>query len=135
MPPDLNVLAQNALLAMLPSADLDLLTPHLEMVELPLRMRLDQSNRPIERAYFINRGIASVVTDGPGKQAIEVCVIGREGMTGLPILMGADRWPNETYMQVAGRGLSIAVAALEQALDRSRTMHRVFLQYAHVFIV
>jgi hypothetical protein len=43
-----------------------------------------------------------VVADGPGKRGIEVGIIGREGMTGLSVLLGHDRSPHETYVQVAG---------------------------------
>ncbi len=34
---------------------------------------------------------------------IEVGIIGREGMSGLAVVMGSDAQPvNETYMQIAG---------------------------------
>jgi hypothetical protein len=33
---------------------------------------------------------------------LEVGIIGREGMTGLPVILGNDRSPNETFIRVEG---------------------------------
>lgn len=47
---------------------------------------------------------------------MEVGVIGREGMSGLAVLMGADRSPNDTFMQLAGGGRRISVEAFAQLM-------------------
>ena len=41
------------------------------------------------------------------KPSIEVGIIGREGMTGLAIVMGQQRASHDTYVQVAGKGQRI----------------------------
>jgi hypothetical protein len=67
----------NQLLARLARADLRLLEPHLETVDLPVRKQLQARDRRVERVYFPDSGIASVVAnhDTP----IEVGMIGRDG--------------------------------------------------------
>ena len=60
----------------------------LEAVDLPLRRRLETRNRRIEHVYFPDSGFASVVANGAGDRQIEVGLIGREGMTGMAIMMG-----------------------------------------------
>jgi CRP-like cAMP-binding protein len=64
---------------------------------------------------------------------MEIGMIGREGMTGLAVLMGRDRSPNETYMQLAGGGRRITVAHLLGAIRQSASLHQSFLRYGHAF--
>jgi CRP-like cAMP-binding protein len=125
----------NHLLSCLSSEDFLLLQPNLKRVDLPLRKNLEQPNKPIDQIYFLESGFASVVADGSGHRSIEVGLIGREGMTGLPVLMGADRSPHETFIQSAGEGLRIGAASLRRAMEHSRTLHRTMLLYAHAFIL
>ena len=49
---------KNKLLAALSNADLALLQPHLEPVELEVRKVLESPNKPIKHSYFIERGLA-----------------------------------------------------------------------------
>ena len=125
----------NHLLSRLSSDDFQLLQPNLKRVDLPLRKNLEQPNRPIDQIYFLESGFASVVADGSGDRSIEVGLIGREGMTGLPVLMGTDRSPHETFVQNAGEGLRISAGSLRKAMEQSRTLHRTFLLYAHAFVL
>ena len=60
-------------------------------------------------------------------------MIGRDGMTGLPIMLGADRSPYETYMQVAGTGHRLPVDDLRSALEKSASLRQVCLRFVHVF--
>ena len=60
--------------------------------------------RAIEHVYFPDSGFVSVVADGAPDQHVEVGLIGREGMTGLAVVLGTDRTPNETLVQNAGAG-------------------------------
>jgi CRP-like cAMP-binding protein len=112
-----------------------LLEPHLEPVELALRQGLEAHNRPILHAYFLESGIASVVANGPPEHTIEVALIGREGMTGLPIVLGTDRSPYETYIQVDGTGHRLPADALRTALEESASFRQVCLQFVHVFMI
>ena len=84
--------------------------------------------------YFPESGFASVVANGNSKRPIEVGLIGREGMTGLPVVLGGDRNAHETYMQAAGSGQCIRASDLRKAIDKSATLHRSLLRYAHAFL-
>jgi hypothetical protein len=68
-------------------------------------------------------------------RSIEVGLIGREGMSGLAVVMGTDRSPNETFMQVAGGGQRISAAKLRPRMEQSGTLRRAFLCYAHAFAI
>lgn len=125
----------NRVLSRLSAEDFRLLKPSLACVDLPLRTQLVRRNQPIEHVYFIERGIASIVANGNGQRGIEVGIVGREGLTGVAILMGTDRSPHETYMQIAGAGLRIAQEDLLRAIGQSSTLQRSLLNYAHAFFV
>jgi len=129
-------MSPNRILSRLSSADFGLLEPHLEAVELSLRKQLEARNKRVENIYFMESGFASVVANGSTKPSIEVGIIGREGMTGLSVVMGSnDRAKHETYIQAAGHGQRMRAAALRSVIERSATAHGAMLRYAYTFLV
>ncbi len=126
---------RNRVLSHLSRAEFALLQPHLVPVDLPVLTQLETGNKRIDSVYFLEHGFASVVADGLGKRAIEVGIIGREGMTGLAVVMGNDRSPHDTYIQAAGAGQRINAAKLRGAMDQSASLHRSLLRYAHAFLI
>ena len=123
----------NRLLSRLSRADSRLIETHLEAVELPLRKQLQARNKRVDQVYFIDKGMASVVANG--EQEMEVGVIGREGMSGVTVLLGnGDRVPHEIYMQIAGRGQRLSADALREAIAKSVTLHHSLLRYVHVYL-
>lgn len=128
-------MSSNRILSRLSAADLALLEPHLQSIDLPVHRPLEGRNKRIDHVYFIEAGFASVVADGSGKPSIEIGIIGREGMTGLAIVMGQQRASHDTYVQVAGKGQRISADKLREADERSNTLHRAMLHYAHAFLL
>src|SRR6266446_10291507 len=126
---------RNRLLASLSPGDLGLMQRHLEPVSLKLRHDLEKPNRRIDDVYFMDSGIASVVAVQSNQTRVEVGLVGCEGMTGTSVVLGSDRSPNETYMQVAGEGQRITVSRLRAAMKASEGMHGLFLKYVQVFLV
>ena len=126
---------RNLLLGRLARADLALLQPHLQAVDLPLRKHLEVRSRRIDHAYFLEGGFASVVAEGTSNGSIEVGLIGFEGVTAIAVLLGADRAAHATFMQAAGYGRCIPVPALRDAMDQSATLRRTLLRYAHSFFI
>src|ERR1700704_4715034 len=124
----------NWILADLSRKDMALLEPHLTPVDLPLRKQLATRNKRIGQVYFVDTGFASVVANGTDRP-IEVGLIGREGMTGLGVVMGDDRSAHETFIQAAGSGQRISAANLRRADEKSATLHRALMRYAHSFLI
>jgi CRP-like cAMP-binding protein len=128
-------LHRNRLLASLPPDDIALLQAALEPVPLKLRLQLEIPDRPIEHIYFIEEGFASTVAVQAHVKRIEVGVIGREGMSGIAVVLANDRSPHATYMQVAGQGHRIAADKFRKAINASRSLHEVMLKYVLAFMV
>src|SRR5919112_5849112 len=104
---------RNQLLAGLPAEDFAALQPHLEPVQLELRQVLFEPNQPIAHVYFMEHGYTSITTSTNGSK-IEVGLIGREGMVGVPIALGVRASPFEDFIQHAGDGLRMASHRLEE---------------------
>jgi CRP-like cAMP-binding protein len=127
-------MSPNRILSRLSRADFRLLEPHLQRMELPVRTLLQARNKRVDQVYFMESGFASVVANGG--HDIEIGIIGREGMTGLSVVMDInDRAPHETYIQHAGSGQRMAADNLRAAIGASIALHRVLLHYAHAFMV
>ena len=124
----------NALLSWLSHADQELFRPHMKRVDLKFRQRLQLPNRQIKSVYFIESGIASVIAIGRGdRRQAEAAIVGREGMTGLPLILGTDRSPFETFMQAEGEGQCIAAEDFSNVLARSATALTCMLRYAQAY--
>jgi CRP-like cAMP-binding protein len=126
---------RNQLLAAMSATDLALLQPHLRPVALELLKDLERPHRRIETVYFMEAGIASVVAVQPDKTRIEIGLIGREGMSGTPVVLGGDQSPHSTYIQVAGEGQRIAAKDLHEAMDASVPLRNLLLKFVQVFMV
>ena len=128
-----SVSSKNRILSRLSAADKALLQPDLEPVDLTLRQVLETPNKAVTHSYFISYGLASIIAKNSHKR-LEVGLIGCEGFTGLPIVMGNDRSPNETFMQVEGNGMRISANKLREAISRSPSLQRALLRFAHEFM-
>jgi hypothetical protein len=60
------------------------------------------ANVPIEHAYFPEGGIASIVSSMAMSGRTEVGIFGRDGVSATCLLLGTDRSPHESFMQVDG---------------------------------
>jgi CRP-like cAMP-binding protein len=118
---------------MLPK-DFDLLRSYLEPVALPTHDVLVEPDRAIEHLFFLEGALGSVVVEGESRKQSEVGMIGREGVTGIAVLLGRDCTPHKTFVQVAGPAQRIGVADLREALRRSPTLHTHLLRFVHDFL-
>jgi CRP-like cAMP-binding protein len=126
---------RNLLVRALSVHDFGLLKPHLEPVALSRGEVLIAPNEPIEHIYFLEDGIASVVANTDDGRCIEVGIHGREGMSGTAVLLGTDRTPHETFIQVPGSALRTKSDDLRWAIRQSPALHQLLLRYAQSFQV
>ena len=127
---------RNKLLGALPPEDLDRLRPRLESVPLKLRRVLHYPKLPIEHVYFVETGLISVVaaTD-QGTQAVEAWLIGREGMAGVPVILGVDTTPHRRMVQAEGLAWRMRSADLRRSMDEITSFRALLLRYVHTVLV
>ena len=82
---------RNRLLQKISPEDWTLLAPSLEPVTMRERQVVEVPHKPITHAYFMDTGVVSVVAVDKEDHRIEVGVIGFEGVTGVPLIMGDTR--------------------------------------------
>jgi len=124
----------NRLLASLAPAGRDRLMALGERVDLPVRLTLVEPNAPTSHVYFPEQGLGSVVASSRNEaERIEVGHLGFEGMTGFHVLLGVDRTPNHTFMQVAGSGWRVPVRSLLPLLQDDADLRTHLLRYVHAY--
>jgi CRP-like cAMP-binding protein len=102
-------------------------------VQVKYKLSLYEADEKIDFVYFLETGVASLVNTMKNGNAAEVGTIGNEGMVGLPVVFGDSQAPTSVYMQVAGRGLRMKAKKFWQELQRSDSLRRAMLHYAHAF--
>lgn len=125
---------RNRILASLPTESFERLAGHLEEVELSLRQVLVEPNEPTEHVYFLEAGLGSVIAvSRADDEIIEVGHIGFEGMSGTHCVLGVDRTPTRTFMQVPGSAQRIRADCLAQTMDEDRVLRAHLLRYVQSF--
>jgi hypothetical protein len=62
---------------------------------------------------------------------VEVGHIGPEGLSGAHLFLGTASTPNQTFMQVAGRGAKVASSVLLDLTVEAPLVREFFLRYVH----
>jgi CRP-like cAMP-binding protein len=124
---------RNRVLASLPKAEIDRLSPRLSPVTLKVRTQLLDGIS--EYAYFLEEGLASVVLTLADGATVEVGVIGIDGVVGLPSLLGAETIPGETFIQVEGSGYRIEAAHLKAEFERTGHLRSQLQKYMVAYMV
>ena len=80
-------------------------------------------------------GFASVVAIQRKQVKAEVGLIGREGMTGLPVVLGNHLSAQSTYIQAPGSGHRIDAIVLRKAMNSSPSLRASLLKFVHAFMI
>lgn len=127
---------RNDLLGALPAEELARLRPRLERVALKRRQALQERNVPMSHAFFIEKGAASLLSrSGDGAFALEVGMLGRKDVAGIPIVLGTARSPHRCVVQTPGEALRIRADDLRQAMDEMPALRQLLLGYVQAALV
>jgi CRP-like cAMP-binding protein len=120
---------KNRLLSRLGPEDLAELFEHLEPVNLPKKQVLYEVGAPLEHVYFIEEGLASVLTTMEDGGSSEVGMVGPEGLIGVSALLGGRVSAQHVVMQLPGRGHHIAAKRCKSVFDASPRVRQVVLRF------
>lgn len=123
---------RNRLLAALPPEELARLWPRLEPFELTARRTLHSQGEPLPAAYFPEAGWVSLLVRLEDGESAEVGVVGREGMVGMPLMLGGTDAELDALVQCPGTALRLGAAAFHAAMEASPAFHDLMLRYALV---
>jgi CRP-like cAMP-binding protein len=109
-------LRRNAIVASLPSNGLAQLASEAEVVSTELRTQVHQPGRSIDAVYFPLASVFSLVGVADERVVVEVATIGREGLVGLPVFLGASSSPHAAFCQVGGPAVKLSTDGLRRLL-------------------
>jgi CRP-like cAMP-binding protein len=111
------------------------LAPHMQRVSMMPRDVLETPNEPITHIYFPEDGVASVVGASHAMGQMELGMIGKEGVTGLMVILGNDRSPLQTFVQIAGSAMVISADNLRESMKANPTIRDLLLTYVQVYLI
>jgi CRP-like cAMP-binding protein len=120
----------NSLLAALPRQDYQGLLLELEPVMLTYGEVLHQSGERIRHVYFPGECHVSLLVAVEDK-ALEVCLVGREGMVGIGVAMGVEESPVRALVQGSGTALRMKAGPFRDALAGCPALQRELYRYAY----
>lgn len=123
---------KNRVLASLPTAELNRISPHLVPIDLPQHKSLLDGKAAA--AYFLEDGIASVVVTLEEGDTVEVGVIGNDGIVGIPTLLGVDNGTSRTFMQIQGSGYSIKPRIVRDQFEQPGELRKYLQKYIQGFM-
>ena len=120
---------QNRLLRALPIEDYEALLPRLVPVRLELKQVLIEPDIPIRDVYFLREGVCSFISEQQEHGSVEVGTIGRDGLIGIPVLLGAQTIPYKVFVQIEGQGVRMPADEFRQLVDDRPTFRNLLLRY------
>ena len=129
--------AQNRLLVALraidPAAEAQL-RAGLQSVQLKLHTRVMAPDRPIRYVYFPETGVLSEIQTMRNGSAVEVNLVGSDGMAGLAVYLGGETFPMEVICQAPGTFLRMAAAEFRAEVARNAALLRVLHGYTQAIL-
>ncbi|MGL5795167.1 MAG: Crp/Fnr family transcriptional regulator [Waterburya sp.] len=122
----------NQLLAALPTSEYQRLLPHLQPVILTPGQILYQPQEQIRYAYFPEQGLISIITILENGATIEAARIGKDGLLGIPIILGSNSSINSAMVLIAGKAMRLKAEILQQEFNRGEELQRLLLLYIQV---
>jgi CRP-like cAMP-binding protein len=125
--------ATNLLFSAMRREDANWLGARSVTVELKVQDKLEVPGRQIEKVFFIETGIAAVITISGNKEEIGLGLIGREGASGIAVILGANTSPHSTIMLNDGTANVVSADDLRLAMDCSAQLRALLLRYVLAF--
>jgi len=126
--------SQNHLLAALPAEEFERLSPHLELLPMPLGEMLYEPGGQLRHAYFPTTAIVSLHYVMESGASAESAGVGNDGMVGIALFMGGDTTPSSAVVQTAGHAYRLEGRLLKQEFNRAGLMQRLLLRYTQALM-
>ncbi len=125
---------RNHLLAALPEAEWQRLSPHLEPTSMPLGQVLYESGRTLSHVYFPTDAIVSLLYVMENGASAEIAVVGHEGIVGISLFMGGESTPSRAVVQSAGQGFRLRAQVIKDEFERAGPVMHLLLRYTQALI-
>jgi CRP-like cAMP-binding protein len=127
--------ASNMILAGLEPAERQRLEPHLTYHHMSLGEKLFDPGEPIDFLFFPDHSMASVVGRTRQGQSAEIGVIGKEGVVGVDLLLGATKITNPIMIQMANGGFRLPAAEALREFKLGGSFQAAILSFTHRLMI
>lgn len=124
----------NQILAALPLVEYQRIASHLKPVDLISGEILLEPNEPIQKIYFPQLAMISLVSIMMDGSTTEIGLIGNEGMIGLSAILGGSSTISRTIVQVSGTALEVSAEVIRQEFQRGEKLHALLLLYTQALL-
>ena len=124
----------NNLLAALPRKEYQRLLAGLEPVTLTFGDILYEPEQPIRHVYFPTDSLVSLLTLADGHLALEVGMVGPEGMVGTPVPLGINVSAVRALVQGSGTAMRMTTARFRKEFRDCPPLQRALYRYIHVLM-
>jgi CRP-like cAMP-binding protein len=121
----------NHILAALPRQAYQHLLPHLKLVKCEHGEILYETGQTMRHVYFPNDSVVSLVYITKEGISIEVGVVGKEGMVGIPVILGATASPYRAVVQIGNGALRMKADVLRNEFRKPGPLQTLLHQYTH----
>ena len=125
---------RNRLLASLPPSDLSLVGRHLREVPMEQGQTLEDRGQAVDRVYFPQTGLISLIVTMPEDRALEVGMVGPEGAIGMTAGLGSRISFVQALVQVSGTALCISPSRFQSAATHSPRIRAMIARYGEVLL-
>ncbi|MBE7366664.1 Crp/Fnr family transcriptional regulator [Ramlibacter sp. HM2] len=106
-----------------------------ESTPLGLAAVLAEAGAPVRHVYFPMQGFISLVAVASEGPAVEVGMIGAEGMFGASLALGVPTHPVRAIVQGSGHAWRIPAPAFRREMACNPGLHRAVCRYLYVLLV
>jgi CRP-like cAMP-binding protein len=126
---------QNRILGALPDEEFSRIAPHLSPVNFEKDEVIYRSEDPIEFVYLPESGLISLLSTTETGSTIEVAMLGKEGIVGLPIVLKNRIIPYDVKVRFRSDALKIKSEIFQEEFDKGQILHEFLLRYLNVMIM
>jgi CRP-like cAMP-binding protein len=127
--------SDNRLLAALPPADFDLLTPDLDVVALHQDEALLRAGDQIEHVFLPHSGAVSLMINMANGKTVATAAIGREGGVGLLSVLGPSPSAITAVVRAAGTASRIPASRFHAAFTRSAAIRQLVQTHVRALLI
>jgi CRP-like cAMP-binding protein len=124
--------SSNHFIATLSSSDADLLRSHVKPLHVPQGTFLYKAEDAIERVYFPQTGVISLVVGLTSGQFVEAGMLGRNGVIGAGAPLDGAIALNSAIVQVESSGLAADTAVMKRLVRESETLRISLVRHEQV---
>jgi CRP-like cAMP-binding protein len=115
----------NRLLAALPSADFDLLAPHIKKMSFEYDTVLVRTGDDFKQVFFPLSGVIAFLVEMSDGHIVASTLMGSEGAVGALSVLSPSQSPVTATAYVAGAALQVPVSQLQLAFEQSVAIRRI----------